>query len=80
VASAWPSLATDGVRTLKPLNIVDEYTRECPAIVVGRSIDGDQVVATLDCLALQCGAPAFVRFDIHSEYRPDCPVAARPAA
>jgi hypothetical protein len=50
-------------RTLKLLNVVDEYTRECPAIVVGRSIDADSVVATLERLALQRGAPAFVRFD-----------------
>jgi putative transposase len=34
----WPGPSADG-RTLKLLNIVDEYTRECPAIVVERSID-----------------------------------------
>jgi putative transposase len=52
-------------RTLKLLNVIDEYTRECPAIVVDRSIDADRVVATLDRLALIRGAPAYVRFDIH---------------
>ena len=35
-------------KTLKLLNVVDEFTREYPAIVVGRSIDADRVVATLD--------------------------------
>ena len=35
-------------RTLKLLNVVDEFTRECPAIVVDRNIDADKVVATLD--------------------------------
>jgi putative transposase len=55
-------------RTLKLLNIVDEYTRECPAIVVARSIDADQVVATLDRLALVRGAPRFVRFDNGPEF------------
>jgi Integrase core domain len=50
-------------RTIKLLNIVNEYTRECPVIVVERSIDADRVVATLDRLAIQRGAPAFVRFD-----------------
>lgn len=55
-------VTVDG-RTLKLLNIVDEYTRECPAIVVDRSIDADRVLATLDRLALTLGAPAFVRFD-----------------
>jgi putative transposase len=55
-------------RTLKLLNIVDEYTRECPAIVVDRSIDADRVVATLDRLAIQRGYPAFVRFDNGPEF------------
>ncbi len=55
-------------RTLKLLNVVDEYTRDCPAIVVERSIDADQVVATLDRLAAERGAPAFVRFDHGSEF------------
>jgi len=36
-------------RTIKLLNIVDEYTREALAIVVERSIDADRVVAMLDC-------------------------------
>ncbi len=55
-------------RTLKLLNIVDEFTRECPAIVVDRSIDADRVVATLDRLLLERGAPAFVRFDNGPEF------------
>jgi putative transposase len=55
-------------RTLKLLNIVDEFTRECPAIVVARSIDADLVVATLDRLALDRGAPAYVRFDHGPEF------------
>ncbi len=55
-------------RILKLLNIVDEYTRECPAIVVDRSIDADKVVATLDRIALQRGYPAFVRFDNGPEF------------
>jgi putative transposase len=60
-------VTVDG-RTLKMLNIVDEFTRECPAIVVERSIDADLVVATLDRLALERGAPAFVRFDHGPEF------------
>jgi putative transposase len=55
-------------RALKLLNIVDEFTRECPAIVVDRSIDADRVVATLDRIALTRGAPAFVRFDHGPEF------------
>jgi putative transposase len=55
-------------RTLKLLNVVDEFTRECPAIVVDRSIDADKVVATLDKIAGERGAPAFVRFDNGPEF------------
>jgi putative transposase len=60
-------VTVDG-RTLKLLNIVDEYTRECPAIVVGRHCDADKVVATLDTIAMTRGAPAFVRFDNGPEF------------
>lgn len=61
-------VTADG-RTLKLLNIVDEYTRECPAIVVDRHIDADRVVATLDRLAVERGsAPGFVRFDNGPEF------------
>jgi putative transposase len=55
-------------RTLKLLNVIDEYTRECPAIVVDRSIDADRVVATLDRLAVERGVPGFVRFDNGPEF------------
>jgi hypothetical protein len=39
---------TSNGRTLKLLNVIDEFTRECPAIVVARNIDADGVVAALD--------------------------------
>ena len=45
-------------RTLKMLNVIDEFTREALAIEVDRAIDADGVVAVLDRLALQLGAPA----------------------
>ena len=60
-------VTADG-RILKLLNVVDEYTRECLAIVVDRSIDADRVVATLDRLAVERGAPGFVRFDNGPEF------------
>ncbi len=37
---------TEDNGTLKLLNVIDEFTRECPAIVVERFIDADRVVAT----------------------------------
>lgn len=50
-------------RTLKMLNVIDEFTREALAIEVDRSIDADGVVEVLDRLALMHGAPHYVRFD-----------------
>jgi putative transposase len=50
-------------RQLKLLNVIDEFTRECLAIEVDGSIAADHVVDVLDPLALQRGAPVFVKFD-----------------
>ena len=43
-------------RTLKMLNVIDEFTREALAIDVDRSIDGDGGVDVLDRLALHQGS------------------------
>jgi putative transposase len=58
---------SDG-RQLKLLNVIDEYSRECLAIDVDRSIDADGVVRCLERLAAQRGAPAYVRFDHGPEF------------
>jgi len=58
---------SDG-RTLKILNIIDEFTREAIDIVVDRSIDADKVVDVLDTLALVRGAPGFIRSDNGPEF------------
>jgi putative transposase len=58
---------SDG-RMLKLLNVIDEYSRECLAIDTERSIDADGVVACLDRLAAERGAPAYVRFDHGPEF------------
>jgi len=56
-------------RTIKLLNVIDEFTRECLAIEVDRSINADHVLRVLDRLAVQRGvAPAFVRFDNGPEF------------
>ena len=61
-------VTADG-RTLKMLNVIDEFTREALAIEVDRSIDADGVVAVLDRLAIvRGGAPAFLRFDNGPEF------------
>jgi putative transposase len=53
---------SDG-KTLKLLNVFDEFTRECPAIVTERSIDADGVVACLEKIAAVRGAPVYLGFD-----------------
>jgi putative transposase len=55
-------------RTIKLLNVIDEFTRECLAIDMDRSIDADGVVRCLDRLAAERGAPAYVRFDHGPEF------------
>jgi transposase InsO family protein len=55
-------------RTLKMLNVIDEFTREALAVEVDRSIDADGVVDVLDRLALMHGAPAYVRLDNGPEF------------
>ncbi len=58
---------SDG-RMLKILNVIDEFTREALATDVERSIDADGVVACLDRLAAERGAPVYVRFDHGPEF------------
>lgn len=55
-------------RMLKLLNVIDEYSRECLAIEVERSIDADGVVACLERLRAERGAPVYVRFDHGPEF------------
>lgn len=55
-------------RTLKMLNVIDEFTREALAIEVDRSINADGVVDVLDRLASTHGAPTYVRFDNRPEF------------
>jgi len=50
-------------RRLKLLNVVDEHTREALAVRVGRCCTADDVVAVLDALVAQRGAPAHLRMD-----------------
>gem|GEM_PF-3052912 len=50
------------------MNVFDEFTREALATYVERAIDADGVVACLERLAAQRGAPVFVRFDHGPEF------------
>ena len=59
---------TSNGRTLKLLNVIDEFTRECLAIVTARNIDADGVVACLEKAAADRGAPVYLRFDNGPEF------------
>ena len=58
---------SDG-RTLKLLNIIDEFTREAIEIKVERSIGADAVVACLEKLSATRRAPNFIRMDNGPEF------------
>ena len=59
---------TEDGKRLKMLTIVDEYTRECLAILVARHITAVDVVETLRRLIAERGAPAHVRSDNGPEF------------
>ena len=55
-------------RPLKVLPVVDEYTRECQAMVVGRSLTAADVVRTLARVVGERGVPAYLRSDNGPEF------------
>ena len=50
------------------LTVIDEFSRECLAIVVGRKIDFSDVLYTLADLFIRRGIPAHIRSDIGPEF------------
>jgi transposase InsO family protein len=50
------------------LTVIDEYTRECLAIVVARRLRSDDVLETLMELFLERGLPEFIRSDNGPEF------------
>ncbi len=59
---------TEDGRRLKILPVVDEYTRECLGIKVARSLTAQDVIATLEKLFQERGAPRYIRSDNGSEF------------
>uniref|UniRef100_UPI001B8A90F8 IS3 family transposase n=1 Tax=Collimonas silvisoli TaxID=2825884 RepID=UPI001B8A90F8 len=55
-------------RRLRALTVVDNYTRECLAIEVGQSLKGEDVVNTLNRIAVHRGLPATIKVDNGSEF------------
>jgi transposase InsO family protein len=60
--------ATEDGRRLKIMPIVEEYSRECLALEVERSITAEDVVKTLNRLFTERGAPSFIRSDNGAEF------------
>jgi putative transposase len=50
-------------KAFRMLTVIDEYTRECLAIVVGRRINSHDVLYTLADLFIRRGTPAHIRSD-----------------
>ena len=48
--------------------IVDEYSRECLALEMERSITASDVVETLDRLFMERGEPEYIRYDNGPEF------------
>lgn len=55
-------------RRFRALTIVDDYSRECPAIEVDTSLGGERVTRVLDRLADDRGAPQVITVDNGPEF------------
>ena len=55
-------------RPLKILTVVDEYSRECLALVVARRLRATDVLDTLADLFVTQGVPAHIRSDNGPEF------------
>ena len=55
-------------RRLRALTVVDNYTRESLAIEVGQNLKGEDVVNTLNHIAMKRGLPAIIKVDNGSEF------------
>lgn len=59
---------TEHGSTLKWLSIVDEFTRECLTLKVGRTMTGSDVIDELIALGKSRGLPSFIRSDNGPEF------------
>ncbi len=59
---------TEDGRPIRMLTLIDEFTRECLAIDVGRRLRSEDVLERLSELFLQRGTPQFIRSDNGPEF------------
>ena len=59
---------TEDGRQLRLLVVIDDYTRECLAIEVGRSFPAQDVIGVLQCLFAVYGTPEHIRSDNGPEF------------
>ena len=55
-------------RRFRALKIVDNFSRECPAIEIGHSIKGEDVMAVMERLVQDRGVPERIQCDNGSEF------------
>jgi transposase InsO family protein len=55
-------------RSIKMLTVIDEYSRECLAIVVERRLQSDDVLSCITELFVKHGPPEHIRSDNGSEF------------
>lgn len=60
--------ATEDGRRLKAMPVVDEYSRECLALEMERSIKASEVIETLERLFTERGEPEYIRSDNGPEF------------
>ena len=59
---------SDDGRAMKMLTLIDEFTRECLAIVVERRLNSEDVLVALYELFIERGVPEYIRSDNGSEF------------
>jgi transposase InsO family protein len=62
------STFTQDGRTVRMLNLIDEYTRECLAIYVSRRINSSNVIDVLADAMIEHGIPEYIRSDNGPEF------------
>jgi transposase InsO family protein len=55
-------------RAFRMLTVIDEFSRECLAIDIARSLKHDDVLACLTDLFIRHGPPDYIRSDNGSEF------------